>query len=233
MQITPIYLVLAALIGLLIGLLVASLFNPRESKHLDKTIPAELAKDGFAEIARLWYSPGVKKVITELDGENYRDYLTLSPDQKSRVNRMIALWSDWAGKAQTSQVEKTGIEEAQIQPPHPAESAIVQNEESPAIPLLLEDAVVKAIETTTPIVVEKPKTIAGQISLIIDHMLIGNPLREKGIKLIENDHHGVDVWIGMEKFDGIDSIPYQDVQRLIREAVAKWECESEMERKAL
>jgi hypothetical protein len=71
----------------------------------------------------------------------------------------------------------------------------------------------------------KAKTVAGQISDIIYQMLKTSPLREKGVKLIEREDHGVDVWFGMEKFDGVDSVPYPEVRQLIKEAVTRWERE--------
>ncbi|MRS04168.1 hypothetical protein EG832_13260, partial [bacterium] len=67
--ITPLYLVLAAVIGLLVGLLVSSLFSSRETKSTESDEPPqELTKEGFAESASLWYSPSGKKIITKLDG---------------------------------------------------------------------------------------------------------------------------------------------------------------------
>lgn len=230
-EITPIFLILAAVIGLLVGLLVASLFTPRESKSNAPTEPPEeLAKDGFTEAARLWYSPSGKRVITELDGEYYREYQPLTPEQKGRVNNLIEQWLFWAGKSN----EKTA--HMRILP------AVIDSEESESLPEVapvLNWSVAEAIkldEKTDPALVpesEKPKTIAGQISQIIDKMLEGNPLKEKGIKLIENSHQGVDVWIGLEKFEGIDAIPYPDVQQLIRQAVTQWESESETAKKTI
>jgi hypothetical protein len=73
---------------------------------------------------------------------------------------------------------------------------------------------------------QKPKTVAGQISDIIDEIIKTSPLREKGIKLIEREDRGVDVWFGMEKFDGIEAIPYPEVKALIKTAAARWEREA-------
>ncbi|MBA4383988.1 MAG: hypothetical protein C0410_04575 [Anaerolinea sp.] len=225
-EITPIFLVLAMVIGLLVGLLVSSLFSSRESKSAEADQPPqELVKDGFAEVVRLWYSPSGKKIVTQLDGGYYKDFLTLSPDQKTRVNKLLVLWSTWAGK---------GIE-VKTDPnfsPVMGEQSSDASDRPPIKPLLdwsVQEALKSKETANSPIlpVEDRPKTIAGQISLIIEKRLVDSPIKEKGIKLIENDHHGVDVWIGLEKFDGIDAIPYPDVQQLIREAVAQWEREME------
>lgn len=228
-EITPLFLVLAAVIGLLVGLLVASLFTSRESKHAAPAEPPEdLAKDGFTEAVRLWYSPGGKRVISELDGEYYKEFSPLSAEQKERVNNLIDQWSSWAGRPTEKPAQKTPrpstIEEAESEP---------LPEAAPVLNWSVAEALKSDAEADPELVPEpeKPKTIAGQISQIIDQMLEGNPLNEKGIKLIENSHQGVDVWIGLEKYEGIDAIPYPDVQQLIRQAVAQWESESEAARK--
>ncbi len=228
MQITPLLLILAAIIGLLIGLLVASLFPSRENKgsRVITETPPDLAKDGFAEAARLWYSPDGKKIITELDGGFYRDYETLSAEQKARVDKYVEGWNNWAGKT----IEP--VPAVRYVPGMPDLPARKEQQASTPQPLLgwsLKEAI-KEVEENVQVeqaIEVAPKTIAGQISDIIDKMLEGNPLREKGIKLIENSSHGVDVWIGLEKFDGIDAIPYPEVKSLIRQAVAQWERESE------
>lgn len=225
-EITPLYLVLAAVIGLLVGLLVSSLFSSRETKSADADQPPqELVKEGFAEAVRLWYSPSGKKIVTQLDGGFYRGLSDLSPDQKNRVTKLLSLWSAWAGKALEEKVEKY------IGPEMRAPAVDAEN--LPPIEPVLDWSVQEALKSggdsdgsILPLE-DKPKTIAGQISLIIERMLVDSPIKEKGIKLIENSHHGVDVWIGLEKFDGIDAIPYPDVQQLIREAVAQWEREME------
>ena len=72
----------------------------------------------------------------------------------------------------------------------------------------------------------KPRSIGGQISDIIDEIIQTSPLREKGIKLIEREDRGVDVWFGMEKFDGIEAIPYPEVKALIKTAASRWEKEA-------
>ena len=52
-------------------------------------------------------------------------------------------------------------------------------------------------------------------------------MTDKGVKLVENENHGVDVWVGVEKYNGIEEVPYPQVKELIREAVLRWEQENE------
>lgn len=228
-EITPLFLILAAVIGLLVGILVSSLFSSRDTKTVEPDQPPqEMVKDGFAEAVNLWYSPSGKKIVTQLDGGFYRDFSALSADQKARVNKLLTLWSGWAGRNPETTMEPTLVS---------SPSKDIAN--LPPIEPVLDWSVAEALksdedhETAILPVEDKPKTIAGQISVIIEKMLVDSPIKEKGIKLIENSHQGVDVWIGLEKFDGIDAIPYPDVQQLIREAVAQWEREMEADKRAI
>lgn len=226
MEITPLFLVFAAIIGLLVGLLVASLFNSRDSKRTQSSeLPEVLTKEGYSEAARLYFSPARKNVVTALDEDYYADFQALSPEQRNRILRLLSLWARWAGKS----INEPGAELKR-------EEGIPQVKESsdlPPIQPVLEQSVQKVLKEPEdePKLDEPmaapPKTIAGQISLILEKMLEGHPLKEKGIQLIENSHHGVDVWVGMEKFEGIDAIPYPEAQQLIRAAVAQWERETE------
>jgi len=70
-------------------------------------------------------------------------------------------------------------------------------------------------------------SITEQISSILEDLLIENNLADRGVKLIENENHGVDVWVGVEKYSGIEEVPYAQVKELIREAVLRWEQENE------
>jgi hypothetical protein len=111
-------------------------------------------------------------------------------------------------------------EEPEPEPePEPEESPKTESSVEPFNPLTTE-------ETHTAPDFIKAKTVAGQISDIIAEIIQTSPLKEKGIKLIERPDHGVDVWFGMEKFDGIGAIPYPEVRQLIREAAARWEREN-------
>lgn len=98
------------------------------------------------------------------------------------------------------------------------ENPIIADEVEPYNPLKAEEKMAEAQNLQS-------KTIAGQISDIIADMIQSSPLKEKGVRLIERPDHGVDVWFGIEKFDGIDAIPYPEVKQLIKAAATRWEQE--------
>jgi len=62
-------------------------------------------------------------------------------------------------------------------------------------------------------------------------MVQGSELEDKEIKLIESAENGVEVWVGAEKFSGIESVPYPQVRQVIRDAVLRWEQETELQQR--
>jgi hypothetical protein len=259
---TPVVFVLALVIGLLVGLLVSSLFN-REPKSPDENpVPEKFVKEGYAEAARILYTPAAKKVVTFLDGDYYESFDTLTPDQKKRVLRLITSWGEWGGTTPKPQTQPV----ASIETEKPATPAAISNPEKLAAigvltkpsltmpplpagetipgvqakPETLEDLGIKVPSIVTPIpavislnlgaaakIPEKPKTIVDQINTKLDEIMAGTPNSKKGIYLEDNGHQGVTVWVGLAHYSGVDAVPDPDVKAMIKEAVTRWEEESE------
>jgi hypothetical protein len=53
--------------------------------------------------------------------------------------------------------------------------------------------------------------------------MAGTPLMEKGIRLQESPEGGVIVWVGMNKFQGVEDVPDEQIKAAIRTAIAAWE----------
>jgi len=77
-----------------------------------------------------------------------------------------------------------------------------------------------------PVTVEKHKrqmSIVEQVDEILQELLESSTLRGKNIRLTEMPNKGVTVWVGNEYYDGINAVPDEEVKRIIRQAVKKWE----------
>jgi hypothetical protein len=49
------------------------------------------------------------------------------------------------------------------------------------------------------------------------------PLAERSIRLVQDPTLGVTVRVGNEKYDGIDSVPDEEIRAALKAAVKKWE----------
>ncbi|MBE0685027.1 MAG: hypothetical protein IH585_03425 [Anaerolineaceae bacterium] len=77
-----------------------------------------------------------------------------------------------------------------------------------------------------PKTVEKHKrqlSIVEQVDEVLQELLESSPLKGRNIRLTEMPNKGVTVWVGNEYYDGINAVPEEDVKRIIRQAVKKWE----------
>lgn len=68
-----------------------------------------------------------------------------------------------------------------------------------------------------------PQSIVEQIDSILQTQIASTSLMERGIRLQESPEGGVLVWVGMEKFEGVNEVPDEQIQAAIRAAISVWE----------
>jgi hypothetical protein len=69
----------------------------------------------------------------------------------------------------------------------------------------------------------EPQSIVAQIDSVLQARLVGTPLDGKGVRLQESLEGGVLVWVGLEKYEGIEDVPDEQVKAALKGAVAEWE----------
>ena len=83
------------------------------------------------------------------------------------------------------------------------------------------------------IIVPEPKalTMIEQINEILQRLLPISPIAGKNVRITEDPFKGVIVWVGLDKYEGIDDVPDKDIRIVIRAAVAEWEKQADSRRK--
>jgi hypothetical protein len=240
---TPFMLALAGVVGILVGLLVSTLIKGEPKVNPDENpLPNKYIDSGYAEATRLYYSPAAKKTLTQLDGDFYPDFSALTPEQKKRVLRILQSWQEWSGQGNMTpgsplnpstgeqtipaagRIAAAALgEKTLVIPPLPVErnlSASAEYKELSSQNLLGAKPSTAAAKPVTPV---KPQTIVEQINDILEQVVANSQENKRGIRLADDGHQGVLVWVGLEKFNGVDAVPYPEVQQLIRTAVKRWE----------
>ena len=187
-------------------------------------------------------------MVTFLDGDYYEDFSTLTPDQKKRILRFIDSWNDWGGVKPKLQSEPaadvlsgmtgaafvTAAAKPDLKiPPLPSADVLLS---PPAKPETLEDLGIEVPSVVEPIpavvkldlgkpkkIQEKPKSIVEQINDRLAEVIAETPGAKQGVSLEDDGHHGVIVWVGIERYEGVDAVPDPDIQKNIKEAVSRWE----------
>ena len=74
-----------------------------------------------------------------------------------------------------------------------------------------------------PEVKAAPASIAGQIDEILQEILEKAPEGTPPVRLMDDPREGVVVWVGAQKFLGVDTITDPLARKLVQTAVAEWE----------
>ena len=204
-NLTSIGLLLAMLvIGCLIGLLATSLKSSWQEKppakpSTDGTLPP---LEGEIEVLRAWRT-NTGKLDLEMDGQRIEGKERLQPEQHRRLVNLLLELRPWLGAAPDSPLARPGQEQP-ARPPIPAKTKEPKVEQ-PAV---------------------APFSIVAQIDQILQDGLAGTPLAGKGIHLQESPEGGVIVWVGLQRFEGVDAVLDPQVKAAIRQAVEAWEKKS-------
>ncbi len=217
--------IIFTVIGFIVGALVSYLFVERTPEREEKApapaekpaAPAEdrppatrepykepytgLPLERFEPLARLYRENSTGKLVTEVDKKIYLNPDMLSAEHLQKLRQAAEGWNVWLGL------------QAPILPPTPLKPL-----PKPEIPISI-PPFMPEIKPEKP----RPTTVVGQIDEILQEMVKETSLVNQGIRLVQDPSMGVVVWVGAQKFPGIDEVPSEEIKGLIRSAVKKWE----------
>jgi len=160
------------------------------------------------------------KLHLTLDGQR-TDPSTLSAGQRKRLIEVLTLMRPWlepskpasppAGPKPAQPPQEARPSTASPSPEPPPASTTAPQPEVPSPPEDDDSSAAPAV------------SIVAQIDSILQAHIAGSPLMEKGIRLQESPEGGVIVWVGMNKFQGVEDVPDEQIKAAIRAAIAKWE----------
>lgn len=157
------------------------------------------------------------RAVVEMDGLPVNG--ALSSDKRKRLIDLITILRPYLEGGQPQQPAQTPSVSVSAQRPisHPTPPAPVK----PVEPSL--GAILSPAKKTS---VERPMaslSIVGQIDMILQARLINTALAGRGIRLQESLQGAVEVYVGLQKFPGVDDVPDESIKAAIRAAIAEWE----------
>jgi hypothetical protein len=221
---TILYIAIAVIVGWFIGFLDSNMRTAKKIKAAESNAEIKIkeAERKIAEAeqqisleARL--SPGaqddpgllrlkknINRFTVEMDGALIPD--VLSPDRKKRLAELISIFRPWLEGGQNQQ-------------------AVSQ----PAAPASIQETVSPSVQPVVP-ATKKPEeknistlSIVGQIDAVLQIRLMNTPFAKSGIRLQESIQGGVEVYVGLQKFNSIDEVPDEAIKSEIRAAIKEWE----------
>jgi len=232
MNMTVVYVILGVIGGYLFALLdrrVTQAFRkPRPEP--ESTPPPRPAADTAAEATHAAHVPAPSgppdglRVGRERDGSTFVEVdgmrvtpATVNVDQRRRLISLLSQLRPYVEAG--APVPPPPAPARPAAPPASAErsSQPARLDLSRGLRTFLEDSVIEDDAE------EKPLSIVGQIDLVLQEMLRERGAAENAIRLMEGPGGEVLVYIGAQRYNGIDAVPDEKAQALIRAAVAAWE----------
>ena len=181
------------------------------------------------------------RFMVEMDGALIKG--ELSPDKRKRLIELITVFRPWleGGQAQQPTPAQSAPRQVASRPAMP-QQVVLQPEPAeqptdltPFEPVSAQGTVISPIQPSLqslfvskkPVKVEKNTlaslSIVQQIDTVLQARLVGTPFANQGIRLQESIQGGVEVYVGMEKFNTVDDVSDETIKAVIRAAIGEWE----------
>lgn len=173
--------------------------------------------------------PGILRLKNEsgnlsldLDGARV-DATSLSPTQRKRLIEILNLIRPWLDGKPAPAAPAQSVSAPTIESRLDAIGAPPQAKPAPApvAPASSTPKMVPAKKDDKP--EAAPTTMVGQINAILQLRIANTPLASQGISMMESISGGVTVYVGINKYEGIDEVPSEEIKAAIRAAIAEWE----------
>jgi hypothetical protein len=190
--------------------------KPGEPEQLDQRTKY------LVEQVELWRERAGSRLVIWFEGKPLNSPQSLDETHRQQLVSAGQEFLAWLG------VKSTAVEMSQKPPVtdqqeilYPASASTTQTLAPAAMP-------VGSVESVQAVGPAKPLTIVEQIDEILQEMLKKDAsLANRGIRLVEDPREGVVVWVGLEHFTGVDTVPHSEVKAVLRQAAAEWERRAE------
>jgi hypothetical protein len=236
----------AASVGFLLGFLVRYLI---EADDADKAgaVPKPDAKKApqksWIEVANLWRDRRDGRLIFQIEDQHYKRGDELTIREREILLKIVMDFYRWLEppSATVSSPETPASPDGARQGRLEQDAAL--RESAPVI--IPQDPLNQLASPTTEVkpppgilaqgfisanvnVPETPSlSMVEQVNKILQEKIEAANMQKWAIRLIEAPNKGMVVWVGMERYEWIDEVPYKRVRDIIHESVAEWERRTE------
>ena len=216
-----IYLILVGIIGVGAGIAIGVMISGlRTEKPADSA--REKSQPNMFETMKIMQDRKSGNLYPELNGKVVRYPAELSPSQRERLIAILESVLRWLRPPKVGSEDLAKVPAATSVPVNtnmdfPATQGAQQPKFSPI------DMVARAVQSEVRSPTQPIRSIAAQIDEILQEQLVGSPLADRGIRLMELPSKGLVVMVGLDQYDEVGAVPDPEIQSMIRKAVAEWE----------
>lgn len=223
-------------LGFIGGVLVALLWRDRESME-SESLKNNSANNGqHKELVKFILDRSDSKLAAQFGKDILKDPAMLNVDQQKVLYKIASVWLPDLKSAKAPEVDPPISEKTEDRISQVTDTPSKQPIVPPVGSESQQKTSVSGVQTgfssaqnVLPVEIMTDKkpvrvlSIVEQIDEILQELLVKSGNSQRGIRLVEDPRGGVIVWVGIEKFDGIDSVSDDEVKKIIRSAVEKWE----------
>jgi len=195
--------------GIIFGRMWGSMQSRDESPKPESPEPETESEAPPSDALYIWRDHETKEFVLQFGERVYRSSDDLTPREKETFSALFDRMQTWLG------VSTAPPEVSPIEPISQPEA------EKPSITAA---GVISSMVSSNP--EPPPASIVAQIDEILQKKLAASPLKDRGIALQETIKGGMQIIVGLEKFDDIDSVPEEEIRVIIRASVSEWESQS-------
>ena len=207
-------------IGYVFGWLIASMRGPKQNKAEDQTKQIEPSETppSLLKISRDSLSGGLFLILM---GKEIRSAQQLTLEERKQIAQLLQETASWLG-IPTPSVPSVPIAvdpvKGMVPPVEPARPSVLGGVTS----------AIADVINPVPAKKEGPKSIVQQIDEILQDKLLGTPLENQKVFLVEDSRTGVIVRVGNETYAGIGALPEGEIKNLLKACVQEWERRQEI-----
>ncbi len=159
----------------------------------------------------------------EMDGQCV-NASQLTPEQRKRLIELMLILRPWV---ESKPVQKQTVSSQPT--PRPVTTPLSSAPQPMPRPMTAPPppapapAAKQPAQAAVPVPEPALTSMVSQIDAILQARLIGTPLEDKGIRLVESINGGALVFVGETSYAGVGDVPDPAVQAAIRAATAEWE----------
>jgi hypothetical protein len=158
-------------------------------------------------------------IMIDLDGQTVQPS-SLTADQRKRLIEILNLMRPWLGdRAEPARAPTTPPPPAPVVAPKPVDVPAPQTVTAAATT----NKASAAEDKKGPDSKTVPLSIVAQINAVLQQRIANTPLEARGLTLMESPSGGVNVYVGVQRYEAIDDVPDEEAKAAIRAAIAEWE----------
>ena len=213
-----------------------------KSEQKETTTSKKVPNKNWSEVANLWRDRRNGSFIFQVENEFYKQGNDLSTKERDLLLKVVMDFYRWLEPSTTLptkpvesiepalSVESTPRDTAQTDLPIASLMNMpvrVEQQNGQKGSLNAANIISRALRSDVKVSILPTQSMVAQVDEILQEKISAAKMQKWAVRLAEFPNKGMTVLVGLEKYEGIDDVPYERVRAIIRESVAEWERRAE------